>query len=526
MTTPATAPVPPGYAGGAERPLGTRPVTLVAAELVLAFALLTAVGRELLSRAPDLCLGPLRQVSPATLAATTALPLALGAVAGFRAGRRAGYVVLAMTAVSLAATSAPWLWCSLFARGSGSALSLSLLASTAALLGVTGAALWRWLGAQALALGLVIALLDPLRLVAAGFVGVLALGAAANLPLRHAGAALGVLLALLTFSVPALHRYLSRERLTLALRLLPAVALLAAVFSAILAERELPLTEARAYSGEVLLAAGGDRQRLALVSQRSHFELYLDRTLKLSSVDSARYAEALAYPALAAAAARSRLLLLGGGTGLVERELLRWPDAGRLTVVVTDRHLPEVAARATWPAASFSDARIEIVEAEPIVFLAQTTREFDVIVADLEDPVGYREAKHYTRRFFELLAARLAPAGVAALQAPSAFGFPRAHASVRATLAAAGLEFAPYHAALPALGEGSFFLLGVAAGSLARRLEQGSAGLPAGLRYLSRAALPALFTLPLDLQSPEVAPPNLLYSQPIVELYGEENAKR
>ncbi|HVJ18584.1 MAG TPA: hypothetical protein VM686_24355 [Polyangiaceae bacterium] len=401
-------------------------------------------------------------------------------------------------------------------------------------LGVAAVSAIAWLTPHARALGLFVALLSPLPLAVMMFCGALALGAATQLGLAQAGAALGFALGLLAVAAAALELYLTRERPALSARVgAPVVALLCAGLALVRAELQLPHDEVRAYGGDVLAFAGGERQRLALVSHRSHFELYVDRTLKLSSVDAHRYAEALVHPALAVAASRRRILLLGGGTGVIEREILRWSGVETLTVVVTDRTLVELARRSPWLAsastAALADRRVRIVEAEPIVWLASNQARFDAVVADVEDPVGYRQSKHFTRHALGLVAAALADGGVASLQAPSPLTFPHAFASIRTTLLATGLTFAPYHAALPAIGDGGFFLFAAAdTRSLLDRATEGAQHLPAGLRYVTPRALPSFFHFAADL-GPALAdgvPPNTLHTQPLVELYGDDHERQ
>jgi spermidine synthase len=331
-----------------------------------------------------------------------------------------------------------------------------------------------------------------------------------------------------------LERYLTRRVLPAWLRVgVPLLAVAASTAALVRAERVLPRTEARIYSGDVLVFSGGERQRLALVSHRSYFELYLDRTLKLSGVDAYRYAEVLVHPALAASQRRERVLLLGGGTGVVEREILRWPEVHSLTVVVTDRTLSELARRSPWlraaNAAVLDDPRVQVVEAEPIVWLGRERSLYDAIIADLDDPIGYRQSKHFTRHTFHSIAARLTPGGVGSVQAPSPLTFHAAYASVFSTLRAAGLQTAPYHAPLPTLGEGGFFLFGASSsGALAERASSGGAMLPAGLRFLTAAGMQALFHFSADLKpslAPD-APANTLHDQPLVELYAREHESR
>jgi spermidine synthase len=528
--------VPPGYANAAhDSAHGIRPVTLVAAELVLSAALLVASARELLMRAPGLYFGPFQRDTSVRLWGL-ALGVGLGLlVARRRASARPALAGAALAVVSLLTSAAPLLFRHAFADAVRFELwALPLLFGTGSVLGLAAALCAAWLLPHGRALGLVTALLSPFSVACVVLVVALALGAVTALPLGHAAPGVGLGLALLAAAAAPLERYLTRRRAGLAQRAVaPAIALLAAALSLLHSEQRLPRHEVMGYGGEVL-ALGGERQHLALVSHRSHFELYADRTLKLSSIDAHRYAEALVHPALASATRRARVLLLGGGTGVVEREILRWPEVRELVVIATDRALPELARRSPWlagaSAGALDDPRVRSVEAEPLVWLQGTKRRFDVIIADIEDPIGYRQGKHFTRHALGLVAACLETGGAGSLQAPSPLTFPGAYASIGATLRAARLDAAPYHAAVPSLGDAGFFLFASphAERPLQDRALDGARHLPAQLRFVTRAALPAFFHFPSDLAPAlaQNAPLNTLHTQPLVELYGAEHERQ
>ncbi len=524
---------PPGYVRAEAEPGGLRPATLLAAQVLLTAALLLASARELVLRAPALYLAPLDHSKSARFWGL-ALGLALGAFLAHRRPAGARRAIWSLAAVSALTSTAPLAWSFAFSSSNRFVwLAQLIMGSAGCALGFTAASSAAWLAPHARALGLLVAMLSPLPLVMAALVGALALGAATQLPVAQAGAAIGLALGLLCAAAAPLERYLTRERLRPADRLVaPALTLVISVLAFARGERALPRAEVRGYGGDVLTLVG-ERQRLAQVSHRSHFELYADRTLKLSSLDAHRYAEALVHPAMAAAREHRRILLLGGGTGVVEREILRWKGVEKLIVIATDGALSFLAWNSPWlaPASAFAldDRRLEVSESEPIVWLARSNDRFDVIIADIEDPTGYRQGKHFTRHAFTLLSKRLAEGGVASVQAPSPFTFPRAFASIRVTLADAGLAAEPYHAALPAIGDAGFFLFAAPGGrGLAERVLDGSRELPSGLRYVTAPALAGFFHFPADLRPALIAdaPVNTLHTQKLVDLYAEEHERQ
>src|SRR4029453_12046987 len=101
--------------------------------------------------------------------------------------------------------------------------------------------------------------------------------------------------------------------------------------------RSLPHRDLEKYDGATVYTREARRRRWAVTSTQGQFALYVDGMLVTSTLDAHRYYEALVHPALSAASRRGRVLLLGMGHGLAEREILRYPDVRVLRSVVTDR---------------------------------------------------------------------------------------------------------------------------------------------------------------------------------------------
>jgi spermidine synthase len=76
-----------------------------------------------------------------------------------------------------------------------------------------------------------------------------------------------------------------------------------------------------------------------LLASQAGVRLFLNGNLQFHSRDEYRYHEALVHPALAAAGAPRRVLVLGGGDGMAVREVLRHPSVERVTLVELDPHM-------------------------------------------------------------------------------------------------------------------------------------------------------------------------------------------
>ena len=139
---------------------------------------------------------------------------------------------------------------------------------------------------------------------------------------------------------------------------------------------------------------------------------------------------------------------------------------------------------------------------------------FDIIVVDFPDPTNFSIGKLYTNSFYALLDKHLAASGYAVVQTTSPLIARKSFWTVVSSIEAAGLRATPYHAHVPSFGEWGFVMAG-------RRPVRTDVSPPAGLRFLTRDGLPALFQFPPDMARVP-AEPNRLSDQRLVHVFEEE----
>ncbi|MCB9780259.1 MAG: polyamine aminopropyltransferase [Alphaproteobacteria bacterium] len=224
------------------------------------------------------------------------------------------------------------------------------------------------------------------------------------------------------------------------------------------------------YQDTIVYAEQTPYQRVVVTRWRDDLRLYLDGHIQFSSVDEARYHEALVLPVLSAVARPGRVLILGGGDGLAARRVLQHPDVSTVDLVDLDPAVTDLAH--DWPPLvrlngdALSDPRVTVHHADAMAFLQEGDARWDAIIIDLPDPHSPALAKLYSTSFYALVARRLAPSGVMVTQASSPFYAPEAFWSVVATIDAAvpeehplgPLRALPYHAHVPSFGEWGFVL--------------------------------------------------------------------
>ena len=282
------------------------------------------------------------------------------------------------------------------------------------------------------------------------------------------------------------------------------------------------LAEANTYPNKVVHTESSPYQRIVLTRNPSGVQLYLNSHLQFNSVDEYRYHEALVHPAMARASSHKSVLVLGGGDGLAVREVLRYADVERVTLVDLDPAMTTLHQRfpplAELTKNSLSDPRVRVVNDDAFLWVGQPRDPIDVVLIDFPDPNGYSLGKLYSTRFFSLLRERLGPDSVVAIQCTSPLVAPRSFWCINATMQAAGFQTLPYHATVPSFGVWGYVL---ASPTDIVPPEALSAAVSSQLRFLTDATMVDLFHFPADLR-PVAVEINRLDSQVLVRYYEEE----
>jgi spermidine synthase len=240
--------------------------------------------------------------------------------------------------------------------------------------------------------------------------------------------------------------------------------------------------------------------------------LYLGGDLQFDTADEAIYHERLAHPALAAARGRFAgpldLLVLGGGDGLLVRELLRHDDVGSVRVVDCNPDVVRLARSELRPfnAGSLDDPRVVVTVADARDVL-DSAGAFHAIFADLTFPGTPDDCALFARPWFGRLRTHLLPGGVLALNGLSPERTPAAFWCVYQTLRTCGLAVLPGHFPLPSFaelgyGQWGFFL--ASDRPLAPEEVLSACRVP-GVRTLDPEGLVAGFTFPRALAEARAA---------------------
>jgi len=141
----------------------------------------------------------------------------------------------------------------------------------------------------------------------------------------------------------------------------------------------------------------------------------LDNKIQSAEADEFIYHEALVHPAMITHPEPKTVLILGGGEGATLREALKHPTVKKAVMVDIDEEFIHLCKKhlKKWHRGSFRDKRAEVIFADAKNYVRETPSQFDVIIADISDPVEEGPGKSlYTKGFYFSLKNILTPEGI------------------------------------------------------------------------------------------------------------------
>lgn len=258
------------------------------------------------------------------------------------------------------------------------------------------------------------------------------------------------------------------------------------------------------YGGRIIHTSRTPHQEIVLTKFRDDLRLYLNGHLQFSSQDEYRYHEALIHVPLAFLHDRARngplrVLILGGGDGMAVREILKHDDIASVTLVDLDFEVIRLARENTYFRTANDnsltrDARVKIQIGDAFTHLDRRSVLNDLIVADLPDPSNTDLSRLYSREFFQLIRANLAPGGIFVSQSTSPYYAREAFWTIHATIADVFAHAEPYHLLVPSFGDWGF----VVASDHSLDVDEAARHLIPTTRHLDQDIFPGLFRFGKD----------------------------
>ncbi len=217
------------------------------------------------------------------------------------------------------------------------------------------------------------------------------------------------------------------------------------------------------YNHEVIFSKQSQYQQINLTKNKNDVRLYINKVIQWSSIDEYRYHESLGYLPVNVANYKKNVLILGGGEGLLAREILKNSEVEKVTIVDLDKVIFDLAKNNNHVKKVnqnvFGNPKLKAVEGDAMQYLQNSNEYYDVIIADLPDPTNESLSRFFSTSFYKLVQTKLSIHGVFATQATSPYHTNKTYWCIVEILKSAGFNhILPYHTYVPSFGEWGFVM--------------------------------------------------------------------
>lgn len=175
------------------------------------------------------------------------------------------------------------------------------------------------------------------------------------------------------------------------------------------------------YTGDVLFDETNDFQRVRVLDSYSHGKfLAINNMVMCTERDEYHYHEMITHPVMQAHGNAKNVLVIGGGDGGTIRELFKYDQIEKVTMVEIDeaviraskQHLPNIASE-------FGNSKLNLIIGDGIQFVKDAaSNSYDIIIVDGSDPVGPAQGL-FTAEFYNNCKKALKDGGMVITQGES-----------------------------------------------------------------------------------------------------------
>jgi spermidine synthase len=220
--------------------------------------------------------------------------------------------------------------------------------------------------------------------------------------------------------------------------------------------------EQKKYKDKIVYSEQSKYQKIVITQWKDKFWLFINGNQQLSSFDEEMYHEPLVHPALSLTKTPHNILVLGGGDGCAVREILKYPDVKKITLVDLDPAMTNLGKNhpilTEMNKNAFSNSKVEVINTDGYNYIENTDEIFDVILIDLPDPKTIEIGRLYSYEFYSKCYRHLRKYGVIVTQAGSPYFAPKAFACIDKSIEKAGFSTIPLHNQVITLGEWGWVL--------------------------------------------------------------------
>lgn len=241
------------------------------------------------------------------------------------------------------------------------------------------------------------------------------------------------------------------------------ISLAALITAAYFSNDILSYTEKNLYQSNIIYKHSTPYQRIILTEDKGQYQLYLNNNLQFNTKDEYRYHDLLVHPAMATAPSVKKVLVLGGGDGLAVREVLKYNEVEKITLVDLDEGMTKLFQQnevlIQHNKNSLNNKKVTIYNEDAFIWVKNNREKYDVIIIDFPDPSNYSLGKLYSTYFYKSLYESMTENTVITIQTTSPYYAPKSFWCIHETVASIYPNIIPYHTYVPSFGEWGFAIV-------------------------------------------------------------------
>ncbi len=200
---------------------------------------------------------------------------------------------------------------------------------------------------------------------------------------------------------------------------------------------------------KILYRGRSPYQRILVTKSTEYLTIYADGEIMFETSPSEElFCEALVHVPLGLAAHLDDILVIGGGCGLSTREILKYSEVKRLTVVELDpvilnfgRTNPDMLA---INQGALNDPRVKVINGDGRAYLENSPQKWNVIIIDVPEGNSAASGRLYSQEFYNMVKERLQPEGVFLVAGSTPSYVPVYYWSIAKTLQESGFNVLSY----------------------------------------------------------------------------------
>ncbi|MGB1041886.1 MAG: polyamine aminopropyltransferase [Tenacibaculum sp.] len=279
------------------------------------------------------------------------------------------------------------------------------------------------------------------------------------------------------------------------------------------------------YKDKIVYTKQTKYQKIVVTKWKQWHSLYINGNQQLSSFDEFMYHEPMVHLPMKLTKSHKNILILGGGDGCLAREVFKYNDVEKVTLVDLDQNMIDLGKEypvfRTLNQDAMNNPKLKTVTQDAFNFLEENKEAYDVIFVDLPDPNNVDLNKLYTKEFYALCKMKLSDSGVFITQAGSPYYATKAFYCINKTLQASGFKTVPLHNQVLTLGEWGWVLATKNEISKHKIADFNFSEL--NLKWLTKKAIPQLTAFGKPLVDTTGIKVNTIFSPKLYTYYREGN---